>query len=513
MFNFADGIKTEINNMKTYTDNGALAYATAGDALTDYMFATTALRNSDDNTIKKEFSRVYFEDPMIANKFSFYSRDVRGGMGERKIFHAYLMWLADNKPEVCKSIIPLVPEYGRWDDLWCLLHTKMKDDVCALVNKQLEEDMENAMSNKGVSLLAKWMPSISGSSKETRKDAQIIREYLGITDRQYRKTLSRLRQYLDVVEVKMTDNRWDEINYETVPSQANNIYKDAFMRHDETRRLEYLNSLKKGETKINASTLQPHEIVARYLSGRYWSTVVKEYDETLEQLWKALPIKSLDNCLVVRDGSGSMTGGYGTNVRPLDVATSLAVYMADHNHGIWKGKFITFSENPKIVDITKCKDLHDKLVKTYNEDDCSNTDIEKTMMLILRTAIKNHCKQEDMPASILIVSDMQFDSATYQYRYGYQSDNTLQTLFENIADRYEAAGYKLPKMIFWNVAGQLNKTIPMQKNDLGVILISGFSVQLLDMVMSGETDPYQAILKTINSERYQPIEDAVKSVL
>lgn len=201
--------------------------------------------------------------------------------------------------------------------------------------------------------------------------------------------------------------------------------------------------------------------------------------------------------------------GYGNTVRPLDVATALAVYMADHNHGVWKDKFITFSANPKLIDLVNCSTLHDKLVKTYHEDDCSNTDIEKTMMLVLKTAIKNNCSQEDMPTSILIISDMGFDDAVYDYDGG----KSTKALFDNIAKAYEKAGYKLPRMVFWNVAGRTGNGIPMKQNDLGVILLGGFSIQLLDMVMSGELDPYKAILETINSQRYDLVEKAVKDII
>ena len=370
--------------------------------------------------------------------------------------------------------------------------------------------------NKKISGIGKWLKSENTSSKESRRIAKIIREGIGMTPREYRKTLVKLRKYLDVVEVKISDNRWNEVNYETVPSQANTKYSESFMKHDEKRRTEYLESLVKGTTKINASVLQPHEIVKKYLRSNGWD--VKEYDEALEQLWKALPVKSLDNCLVVRDGSGSMCGGYVSKVRPLDVATGLAVCMAGNNHGIWKDKFITFSANPKIIDLSGCENLHDKLVLTYDEDDCSNTDIEKTMMLILNTAIKNHCSQEDMPKNIVIVSDMGFDQGTAQYRRGsissrYQIHTVSKSLFDDMADAYKKAGYQLPRIIFWNVAGDVNNGIPMQKNELGVILMSGFSVQLLDMVMSGETDPYKAILSVINSERYKAVEDAIKNLL
>ena len=511
MTNFMNMLENETKKEKTFTENGALAYATAGKSLLDFLFATTALRKEDEKEIMREITKVYFEDSLVANKFFFWERDCRGGNGERKIFRAYLVWLATNKPDACKAIIPLVSEYGRWDDLWCLLDTKMKDDVCALVKKQFNKDIEDSMNNKPISLLAKWMCSENASSKQTKHYATILRTSLGLADWKYRKTLSRLRAYLDVVEVKTSSNRWNEINYETVPSQANIKYTDAFMKHDKERREEYLESLKNGEAKINASVLQPHEIVAKYLSrGFSWSTDVGEYDEALEQLWKALPVKSLDNTLVVRDGSGSMTSGYGTKVRPLDVATALAVYMADHNKGIWKDKFITFSANPKFIDLSNCTTLRDKLIKTYDEDECSNTDIEKTMMLILNTAISNHCSQDDMPKQIVIVSDMGWDSATYQYNNRSGID---ESLFDYIAKEYANAGYMLPRIIFWNVAGQTGNGVPMQQNELGVVLMSGFNIQLLDMIMLGKTDPYEAILDIINSDRYQPVEDAIKNTI
>lgn len=503
--NFMNELKNETNKQMTFTENGALAYQTSGKKLLDFLFATTALRHKEPQEISNEISGVYFENPTIANPFYFYMRDCRGGMGERKIFRTYLMWLANNKSEIAKNLIPLVPEYGRWDDLWCLLDTTLKDDVCAYVEKTLNNDIELAEAGKPCSILAKWLPSCVTSSRETCRYGHIICDTLGLTPRQYRKILSKLRKHIDVVEVKMSANEWSDIKYENVPSQANALYKNAFMRHDEERRIAYLDALVKGETKINASVLQPHEICRKY--GQSYN--IKPYDETVEQLWKALPVKNLDNCLVVRDGSGSMCG------TPLEVATALAIYMADHNNGIWKDKFITFSANPKFIDLSYCKNLHDKLIKTYDEDDCSNTDIEKTMMLILNTAIKNHCKQEDMPANVLIISDMKFDAAVNQYLYFSRRYKTmdLPSLFDSIAERYKSAGYKLPRIVFWNVRKEVGTEIPMQKNDLGVVLLSGYSVQLLDMVMSGEIDPYKVVLEAINAERYDAVREAVANYL
>ena len=256
-----------------------------------------------------------------------------------------------------------------------------------------------------ISGLGKWLKSENTSSPESRRIAKIIRNSLNITPKQYRKILSRLRAELGVVEQKISAKEWKAIDYSSVPSQANLKYNNAFLRNDEERRRAYLNSLIKGETKINAGTLQPHEIVAKYVSGGSWGRQsVKSYDETLEQLWKALPNVSLENALVVRDGSGSMTMGYGSKVKPLDVATALAVYMADHNTGIWKDKFITFSNRPKLIDLSNCATLRDKLCHTYSYDECENTNIEATMMLVLKTAVTNHCTQDEMPQRIIICS-------------------------------------------------------------------------------------------------------------
>lgn len=508
-FNLMNGMSIELNGTKTLTENGAVAYASSGKEALDFFYAVSALRKSNEDVIQNQFTKVYYENPLNAWLLSFFLRDVRGGNGERKIFRACLKWLAENKPDATRNVISLVGEYGRFDDLWCLLDTNLKNDVCDFVKHQLEFDIENAENGKAVSLLAKWLPSENASSKETKRYAGVIRTSLGLTSRQYRKTLTRLRQYLDIVESKMSSKNWGEIDYSSVPSQANLKYNSAFLRNDEERRRAYLESLKKGETKINAKVLQPHEIVRAYNPtstgwGDFGGSTVKPYDETLEQLWKALPDITVGNCLVVRDGSGSMTWGYD-KVRPLDIASSLAIYMAEHNTGVWKDKFITFGNRPQIVSLENCNWLRDKLLVAYKYADCSNTNIEATMMLILNTAVKNHCSQEDMPESIVIVSDMRFDQGC---------ERANQSLFDSISERFEAYGYHMPKIVFWNVNEAMSKqTVPMQRNELGVVLMSGYSTQLMKMIMSGETDPYKVLLEAINAERYKPVENAVKNCL
>ena len=503
-------MQTTLNNEFNYarTENGALAYKTSGKELLDLNFAVSSLRNATENDIINRFKKAFFEDKVLAMKWLFYARDVRQGLGERRLFRVVLKDLAKEYPNMVESLISLIPEYGRYDDLWCLLEDDVLSGVVIkLVDKQLVEDFNNMEAQKNLSLLAKWMPSTNTSSKQTKRYAKILCKGLGLTEREYRKLLSSLRAYINVVEVKMSAKKWSEINYETVPSRANLIYKNAFLRNDEERRREYLSKLQKGEAKINASVLFPYDVVHKYTNGGMH--VCKQEDDTIEALWKALPSKVCDcnNTIVVADSSGSMTCRVGnTTVSALDVANSLAIYFAEHNSGQFKDKFITFSERPQLVDLSNCGSLHEKVQKALVHSEVANTNIEKVFDLILATAVNNKINQEDMPQNVLIISDMEFDSCA-TYGNGYHNRPT-QRLFDVIAKRFVDAGYKMPRLVFHNVASRTN-AIPIKENELGVALVSGFSTNIIDMILSGKTNPYECLLEVLNSERYKAVEDAI----
>lgn len=490
------------------SENGALGYRTSGKELLDLNFAVASLRGASEQAIVEKFTKAFFEDKILAMKWLFFARDARGGLGERRLFRIVLKSLIENNPEMVIPVINLIPEYGRYDDLWCLLDNQESAKVVYnIVEEQLIEDLHNMKENKPISLLAKWLPSPNASSEKTKKYAKQIYKTFGLTEREYRQILSRLRKYLDVVEVKMSAKNWSEIRYEAVPSRANLIYNGAFLRNDEERRREYLGRLEKGETKINASTLYPHDIVHKY-SGRYHK------DATIEALWKALPdtVQGCGNTIVVADGSGSMTCNIGGNTRvtALEVANALAIYFAEHSSGEFKDKYITFSERPQLVDFSNANSLYDKLRIAITHNECANTNIEKVFDLILTTAIKHNMSQKDMPKNVLIISDMEFDScATSGDSNRWSRNKPNQRLFDVIAKRYTDAGYQLPRLVFWNVNSRTG-TIPVKENDLGVALVSGFSVNIVKMVMSGNTDPYECLLETLNSERYAPVEDALK---
>lgn len=504
---FIDSIKNELDNETCLTENGAVGFRTTGRKLLDLNFSTASLRNATDEQIVNKFMDAYWENPELAMRWLFYCRDIRGGLGERRTFRVILKHLAQDKPEVVRSVIKLASEYGRYDDLWCLLDTDLKTDVFKVIKAQLDVDRANMRKNTQISLLAKWLPSENASSAETKRYATMIREWYGLSNKDYRKMLSEMRRYLDVVERKMSAKQWSKINYESVPSRANLIYNNAFLRNDEERRREYLNALEKGEVKINAGTLFPHDIVHKYVDADWFKRHVLPTNSTLESLWNALPdtVQGDGNTIVVADGSGSMYNTVGGDVTALDVANALAIYFSERSSGEFKDKYITFSSRPQLVDFSNAKTLRDKIQIALWHSEVADTNIEATFDLILRTAVNGNMSQEDMPKNILIISDMEFNAAV-----GFNEPN--ETLFATIAKKYAKYGYKLPRLVFWNVNSRTG-TIPVKENKLGVALVSGFSVNIVNMVMSDKLDAYECLLDVLNSERYDPIGEAVRNVM
>lgn len=513
--NFMENLKETINDEKQLTENGAIGYRTTGKHLLDLNFSVTSLRNKSEAEIVNKFANAFYEDKILALRWLFFCRD-REALGERRTFRVCMKYLAENHLEIPKALIGLIPEYGRYDDILCLLDTGLKKETITVIKEQLDKDIKNMNEGKPISLLAKWLKSSNSSSEESRRLAKITYKELGLTEKQYRKTLSKLRKYLDIVEIKMSAKQWNAIDYSRVPSRANLIYNEAFLRNDEERRREYLAALERGDkdVKINAGVLFPHDIIHKYMDGSDWDwcqVLKNEKDVTLEELWKALPdfVNGAGNTICVADGSGSMTSCIGnTKVTALDVANALAIYFAERSSGQFKDKYITFSEHPKLVDFSKATSLKEKIEIALRHDEIANTNIEAVFNLILKTAIKNNMKQDELPQNILILSDMEFDSCvTINNR-----NRITQTLFDNIAQKYAEHGYQLPRLVFWNICSRTG-TIPVKENNLGVALVSGFSPAIVKMVLSNSTDPFECLLEQLNSERYNPVEEAIKNLI
>ena len=506
-------------NEKSYTLNDATAYRTSGSTLVDLNFSVSSLRqaavdfygkskhnryfysaNSTMDAVEalRLFITSYEEDPLYTMKWLMYARHIKIGLGERDVFRMMLTKIGDLHPEMALQFIigTELWSYGRWDDVLRIFFdttsTILHDGLGELIANQFRRDFIGCELGDSISLLAKWMPSNNTSSKQKRSEAVILQSLLHLSAREYRKILSKLREYLSVVDRQASLNQWNNINYNHVPSKANLKYRSAFLKHDEERRKAYLTSLQKGDdaVKINANSMFLYDIVQAYVEKRgYWGEILKPYDETLEQLWSAQEApKDYEDILIIRDGSASMcqhlTGN--SSVTALSVADSIALYCSQHNNNkSFKNRFITFSNRPQMVDISMCQTLRDKLRRLHRFEDYSNTDIEATFDLILDTAVKNHLRQDELPSSCLIISDMQFDQATAH------DDNT--TVIESCRQKFEALGYTLPRLIFWNVSVYAHNTIPIQMHPSGVILVSGFSKSIVDMVVSRELNPERVL--------------------
>ena len=513
-------------NEKSYTANDGTAYRTSGSPLVDLNFSVPTLRQAAVDFYGKSNSNHHFystdrimdavealrlfitsyeEDPLYTMKWLMYARHIKLGLGERDLFRMMLTKIGDLHPEMALQFIigTELWNYGRWDDVLRIFFdttsTILHDGLGEVISNQFRRDVIGCSLGDSISLLAKWIPSNNTSSKEKRSEAVVLQSLLDLSAREYRKTLSKLREHLAVVDRKASLNQWNDINYNHVPSKANLRYRNAFLKHDEERRKAYLASLQKGDdaVKINANSMFLYDIVQSYVKAdSYWDSSLNPYDETLEQLWNAQESpKGYDDILVIRDGSGSMcqqlTGN--TSVTALSVADSIALYCAQHNKNeSFKNRFITFSNRPQMVDISMCETLRDKLRRLHRFDDYSNTDIEATFDLILDTAVKSHLPQEELPSSCLIISDMQFDQATAH------DDNT--TVIESCRQKFEALGYTMPRLIFWNVSVYAHNTIPLQVHPSGVILVSGFSKSIVDMVVSRELDPERALKAELDTK-------------
>ena len=479
-------LKNEAN--RSWTENGAAALRTTGSDCLDLFAAIGALRNAGDQEIIIRFSRAFAEDRDLAMKMLFYSRDIRGGLGERRVFRTILKFLADAQAESVRKNLHYVSEYGRWDDLTVLFGTRCGKNALDLIRKQMKLDLAALDAGENVSLMAKWLPSVNASNAAAVKDGKRIARALGMTDEEYRKTLVKLRARIRIIENNLRQKDYT-FEYSAQPSRAMLKYRKAFHRNDEERYAAFLSRVGKGEETIRTGTLYPYDIVEKALRFRGDETERKALDVT----WNALEDHAPQgNALCVIDGSGSMYWG-GTPI-PAAIALSLGMYFAERCKGEFHNHFITFSRSPKLVEI-KGKDLVEKVRYCETFQECANTDIRKVFELILSTAVKNRLPQDDLPETLYFISDMEFDSCT--------NDAGL-TSFEYAKKLYEDHGYQLPKVVFWNVQSR-NQQQPVHRNEQGVILISGCTPRIFSMVVNGKFDPVLLMKEVLLSERYAPI--------
>ena len=514
MNTFMNGLSNSSNF--TFTENGALTHKTTKSDLLDMFAMGAAYRTRSDSDVILMFRKAFAENPVYALKCLFYIRDVRGGQGERRFFRVAMHDLATQDTDAVIRNIQYIPEFGRWDDLYALIDTPAEKAALNLIKDQLSLDVQC----KTPSLLAKWLKSENTSSKESIRLANITRKHLGMTHKQYRKTLSILRERINVLERLMSAGKWDEIEFDKIPSKAGMKYKNAFARHDIERMKadkdiqSYADFAKDTTKKVNAKALYPYECVAEAFKAMHGGMYGYRSNTPLDDTNRLMVNKYWDNLadyfngasfngMAIVDTSGSMCGSSAD--APINVAISLGLYCAEKAKGPFANHFITFSSNPTFVKVEGV-DFCDKVVRMSGADWGGSTNVEAAFDMMLKTAIDNHCPQSDIPENLVIISDMEFDAcvtsgARSRDRWGsYRMlDKDDMTLFEAMTEKWARAGYKMPHLIFWNVQARQNN-IPMIDHG-AVSYVSGMSPSIFETIMTGKTG-YDLMMEKLNTERY-----------
>jgi len=462
-----------VANQEARTSNGMKARKSTAKATVDLFYNIGASRGKD---ITGDFTAAYVENSDVALRIALWARDVRGGAGERQLFRDILVHLEKRDPDAALALLKKIPEVGRWDDIFVFSNPVLKSAAYTMLGDALRE--KNGLA-------AKWTPRKGQIAAE-------VRAFFGMTPKQYRKSLVALTK---VVETQMCAGDWDNINFSHVPSVASRIYKKAFNRHSPAF-AEYVAKLVSGDktVKVNASAIFPHDVLKGVI-GSYRANFDKtETDHVIAQ-WDALPNYVGDASIMpIVDVSGSMScpAGKNTGVTCMDVSISLGLYLADKNKGVFKDTFLTFSDKPELVT------LKGNIVQKVDQMSKSNwdmsTNLHAAMNKILDVAVNNSVPQSDMPAMLLILSDMQFNQCA---RY---DDSAMQMIERKFAD----AGYTVPQIVFWNLNSSDN--VPVKADKSGAALVSGFSPSIMTSLLAADLDqftPEGIMLKTVMSDRYK----------
>lgn len=507
MNKFMNGLRAA-DNYKL-TENEGLAHKSTLNDLYDMYALGGAYRNRSDDDCILLFKKAFEQDEAMAMKCLFYLRDILQGQGERRFFRVCLKWLANEHPNAVRRNLEYVSEFGRWDDILVLLGTKVEKDVVNLVREQLKVDLESLeVSNGAVSLLGKWLPSENASSEATKTTAKHLRARLGFTAKQYRKILSALRKRINVLECLMSANEWDKIDYSKIPSKAGLKYRKAFERHDIERKkagvATYEDFVMDENTAVNADTLAPYEVVEKaikvercYYDHRthnyLWTNInsieraaINKYWGNLHDYFNGMPFNGL--CVV--DTSGSMCG------TPINVAISLGLYCAERGKGPFANHYISFASRPQLIE-TSGVDFVDKVQRIYQTNLCDNTNLEAVFELLLNTAIKNHCSQDELPQTIAVISDMEIDQAQGYYL----DDYSPKTMMEKMRIKWAQHGYQMPHLVYWDVDARQNTFLDDGPN---ITYVSGFSASTFEQLMTGKKG-VDLMYEKLNSKRYEMI--------
>lgn len=502
-------MNTFLNNLReqnnyTETENGGTAHKSTLNKVYDMFAFAAAYRGRTDDDCILLFKNAFEANEMLALRCLFYMRDIRGGQGERRFFRVCYHWLAKNYSDIALKFMKLIPTYGRYDDLYCLVGTPIEKNMFDFLKEIISADIESCAwdSHAGVSLCAKWLKSENASSKETNLLGNKTRKAFGMSHKEYRKILSRLRTRINIVEKLMSENRWNEIEFDKIPSKAGMKYRNAFA-HNDIIGEKYSQFIADKNSKVHASALYPYEIVHKATNYIDWGdriSITETEREVLNKYWENLP-DYLDGkkckMMTVIDTSGSMTSGNGSYT-PIDVAISLGLYCAERIGEPFNNCFISFASRPQFIE-TEGVDFVDKVHRIYRQNLCDNTNLVAVFDLLKNTILTEGVKYNDIPNTIVVISDMEIDSMS-----NWRNKNTAATEMERIRQEWAREGLDLPRLVYWNVDARHNIILDETNND-NITYVSGCSPIIFKSVLTGKSG-IELMLDILNSNRYIEIE-------
>ncbi len=481
----------KIKTMTSLTENGALAYSTTHSALLDLFGQLT--RDLLPSKLETLITQCWSIDPRQTLQLVAYTRDIRGGLGERRLFYYMSAWLMVHHPSVYLIMIPVFIAMGYFGDLLQLIRIRQTLLPGSSLSGEIDFFVEALNSNEG--LAAKWAPS---EGQRRFKDlAKEMAKSMGLTMSQYRRFLTIERKRLNLVETALCSKNYSSIIFEHVPSQAMLRYRKAFSRSTNTSKEEqperailkerfvsYLESVKKGETKINSGTLMPHQLVNQ------------ASDETCNVLWDDMVRKIrerttgyLSESMAIIDVSGSMSVEVAKGVLAMDIAVALGLLIAEVSSASQR-QVITFSETPVLATVPIASlDTKVKFIRALQWS--MNTNFYAVFKLLIneRISIKK----------LFVFSDMQFDAADRNFNEAHH--HQIQVL-------YSQAGMTMPEIVYWNLAARSFTALPITRGMGGTALISGFSSKLLDLFMDElPLDPMAVLTKALSKYELPDIPD------
>lgn len=476
----------------TRTENGALAHSSTGSAVYDLFALGAAMRGRNASDIIDIFAKAYDEDKTLALRCLFYIRDARFGQGERNFFRVCMKWLAEHDEPVAREMVKWFSTYGRYDDLFCLWDTNVRPKIVETITFQLLEDLD---PQNAPSLLAKWLPSENASSRATRNLAREVARALTLNPRAYRKMLSALRARINIVERLLSEKRYSAIDFKTIPGQAMQKYRKAFMSRPELA-ARFKEFIENKNTKINASTLTPFDIVHK--ADAEYRLPSREEREYAQKAWTSLPDYfngHASDMICVVDTSGSMTSTMkNSSATALEAAMSLGIYTAEHLAVPFKNSIISFSDHPKFIKFGGYDDIVDKIKTVYRNAEVASTNLTGVFDLLYNTARTPGVRPEDVPSTIVVISDMEINQGA-SGGWSYRTDTEM----EKVRRKWAAAGLKMPRLIYWNVMARHN--IILENADAPVSFVSGFSPTIFTAILTGKTG-IDMMLEILNSRRY-----------